>query len=228
MGPPARLVPPFNLPDWCHPSIRLRQRRLGSPNQCHPSVFWAMAATSSWGHPSVRHRQDRPGIPKQRKLGPPAGSRGAPKLCHLPAFRTAASWGHPPIRGPAKSGQSVPPPNPPAGSPGWCHLRMVPPVSSESQNGAGVPEWCHPAVGLQQGRPQSPKQSPKQCHPSVPIAANLVPPASPEGPTGATRRFVTPVRLRQIQPGSPKQCHPAFRLNSATRQFGGIMRILGS
>ena len=96
------------------------------------------------------------------------------------------------------------------GVPEWCH--------------PAVPEWCHPAVGLQQGRPQSPKQ----CHPSVPIAANLVPPASPEGPTGATRRFVTPVRLRQIQPGSPKQCHPAFRLNSATRQFGGIMRILGA
>jgi hypothetical protein len=61
----------------------------------------------------------------------------------------------------------VPPPNPRGtGSlPGWCHQppRMVPPVSS-------------PTAG-----------SPKQCHPSVRCAAKLVPPVSPEGPTGATR-----------------------------------------
>ena len=58
-----------------------------------------------------------------------------------------------------------------------CH----PPIRQPAVQDGATSGWCHPSV-----------RSPR-----------MVPPASPEGPTGATRRFVTPVRHQQIRPGSP-------------------------
>ena len=78
-----------------------------------------------------------------------------------------------------------------------------------------VPEWCHPSVrstSTYQDRATRRFVSGRDGEGAQNIEPKTVPPASPEGPTGATRRFVTPVRLRQIRPGSPKQCHPAFRV----------------
>ena len=144
-------------------------------------------------------------------------------------------------------GQSVPPPNPPAGSPGWCHLRMVPPVSSESPDGAtrqsGGANWCHPPVRHAGSSPADPAGKPESqngatrelvssrdgrkaqnsatrqfrspptwCHPPV-RRGQLVPPA------GSSRRFVTSRFGREARNSA---------LNSATRQFGGTMRILGA
>jgi hypothetical protein len=100
---------------------------------------------------------------------------------------------------------------------------MVPPASEDGatrQPPRMVPPVSSPTAG-----------SPKQCHPSVRCAAKLVPPVSPEGPTGATRdpahQLVPPVgsspagsvgKPETVPPASstascasPTQCHPSVR-----------------
>jgi hypothetical protein len=119
----------------------------------------------------------------------------------VPPFNPRASRCHPPIH----PGESVPPPNPPAGMSGWCHpsvrLRQGPP---------GSPNQCHPSARNSATRQfRAPRRTES--------VAKMVPPASSEGrlvpgwlvpalnppdcQNGATRQFGAP----------PTWCHPPTR-----------------
>jgi hypothetical protein len=136
----------------------------------------------------------------------------------------------------------VPPPNPrgTASLSGWCHQppRMVPPVSLRG--------WCHPSVRLrQEARNSATRQfgaPPSWCHPPVRrgqiqawgrSGGRLVPPASPKGPTGATRQFgrgqlVPPVGSSPAgSVGKPETVPPVSsesRLPGATSRQAGATR----
>ena len=124
----------------------------------------------------------------------------------VPPFNPRASRCHPPIH----PGESVPPPNPPAGMSGWCHpsvrLRQGPP---------GSPNQCHPSARNSATRqfraPRRTESVAKMVPPAssegrlvpgwlVP-AANLVPPPNSEWPTGATPQFGSASLVPPPNPG---------------------------
>jgi len=90
--------------------------------------------------------------------------------------------------------QTVPPPVFWAGA-GWGG-RLGPLSSSPPTGAAGKPKSVPPPSLSGQllfgatPHPRGGGSLPGWCHPSVRRAAKLVPPASPEGPTCATRRFI--------------------------------------
>jgi hypothetical protein len=124
----------------------------------------------------------------------------------VPPFNPRASRCHPPIH----PGESVPPPNPPAGMSGWCHpsvrLRQGPP---------GSPNQCHPSARNSATRqfraPRRTESVAKMVPPAssegrlVPgwlmPAANLVPPPNSEWPTGATPQFGSASLVPPPNPG---------------------------
>jgi hypothetical protein len=84
----ARQTPPT----WCHPPVRHRQIRPGSPKQCHPAF-----RVPRWCHPSVCR--------VCAKMGPPAGSGASDRAIFGATPRTARqrqnarapTWCHPSV-----------------------------------------------------------------------------------------------------------------------------------
>jgi hypothetical protein len=181
----------------------------------------------SWCHQSFRAADDQTEVGEiERSWGRSWGH--PPEVGATPQSARTRSWGHPPIRADNESPELGPPVS--SSLTGTAvEPKTVPPRFS--------PKQCHPSVRRHHAdlRCHPAFRVPRWCHPSVcRVCAKMGPPAgsgaSDRAIFGATPRSARqtpptwchpPVRHRQIRPGSP-------RLNSATRQFGGIMRILGS
>ena len=173
-----------------------------------------------------------------RKLTPPAaGATGATR-----------NWCHP---------QLVPPAT--GATRNGCHPQLVPPATGATLQFGSPPNWCHPRVRARQpGAKTVPPvgSSPKQSHPSVRIAARLVPPpgssrrfvsgrfgreaqyrevgATPQSARagiGATRQFLSDCQnsaTRRFVSSRVREEARNRARNRATRQFGSIIRPTGA